>query len=201
MKIVAWVGRCVYNRGTEVTGLRQLRSFSTELMKLAADVPDADIRELLTHHQIKIANGFDPKMGLAAGNYDLHAKKKKSNSYQKVRDYAATGMKGGLTGLGIMGALNAMRQKKIFPSPSTARRAASLGSSVALLDRAYRHDDLPKTASDIGALGVKPTPANLATPGLQLAQARATGLFRNVNHETEGRKPRSLQLGHKFRVG
>lgn len=191
-----------------MTELRQLRSFSTELMKLAADVSDADIRELLTYRQnnvsvdqAKIANSFDPKMGLAAGSYDLRAKKKKSNSYQKVRDYAATGMKGGLTGLGIMGALNAMKQKKIFPRPSTARRAASLGSSVALLDRAYRHDDLPKTASDIGALGVNPTPANLATPGLQLAQARATGLFRNVNHETEGRKPRSLQLGHKFRVG
>lgn len=134
-----------------------------------------------------------------AGSYDLHARKKKDNAYQKVRDYATTGMKGGLSGLGVMGAINTMKGRKGFANMVNARRAAAGGASVTLLDRAYRHDDLPKTASDIGALGVNPTPSNFGTPGAQLSQARATGLWRAVNHETEGRKPRSLQLGQKFR--
>jgi hypothetical protein len=196
------------------------------MMKLAAGVPDAGIQELLAYrrgeeyltggqlesntaeeavYQAKMA--FDPKMGLAAGNYDLKAKtKKKDSTYQKVRDYGATGLKGGLTGLGVMGALNTMRGR--FGSPgnmSEVRRAmgkarafAGVGASAAVADRAYRHDEFPKTA-DIGALVVNATPGPFRSPGAQLSQARATGLFRNVNHETEGLKPKSLQYG-KFQV-
>jgi hypothetical protein len=209
-------------------GLRQLRAFSVEMMKLAADVQDAGIRDLLAfrrgeeylpggqlesnteeevRHQSKLAD-FDPKMGLAAGSYDLKARKKKQNDYQKARDYTTTGLKGGLTGLGVLGAINTMRGR--FGSPAgvyetrkamnTARKAFGIGASAAVADRAYRHDELPKTASNIGALGVQSTPGNLKSPGAQLSQARATGLFRNVNHASEGLKPRSLQMGTKFRV-
>jgi hypothetical protein len=119
-------------------GLRQLRAFSVEMMKLAADVQDADIRDLLAfrrgeeylpggqlesnteeeeRHQSKLAD-FDPKMGLAAGSFDLRARKKKHNDYQKARDYTTTGLKGGLTGLGVLGAINTMRGR--FGSPSGA---------------------------------------------------------------------------------
>ena len=196
--------------------LRQLRSFTTEMMKLAAGVPDAGIQELLAfrrgeeylpggqlpsnteeevRHQAKFAEMFDPKMGLAAGSFDLKARKKKSNEYQKARDYAVTGMKGGLSGLGVMGAVNAMRKKPFAASAMKARRAATLGASIALLDRAYRHDDLPKTAGV-----VRPTAAGLRSPAAQLSQARATGSFKNVVRSTEGLKPHSLQTGKKFRV-
>jgi hypothetical protein len=209
-------------------GLRQLRAFSVEMMKLAADVQDADIRDLLAfrrgeeylpggqlesnteeeeRHQSKLAD-FDPKMGLAAGSFDLRARKKKHNDYQKARDYTTTGLKGGLTGLGVLGAINTMRGR--FGSPSgayevrkamsTARKAFGVGAGAAVADRAYRHDELPKTAADIGALGVRPSTGNLKSPGTQLSQARATGLFRNVNHASEGLKPRSLKIGSKFRV-
>lgn len=206
-------------------GLRQLRSFSTELMKLAAGVPDAGIRELLAfrrgeeflpggqlesnteeeaRHQAKFASpGLDfgsmGRLGLASGSFDLPARKKKDNAYQKVRDYAVTGMKGGLSGLGVMGAINTMRGKKGLNSMMAARRAAAGGASLALLDRAYRHDDLPKTAN-IGTIGVHPTPSGLRSPGAQLSQARETGLFRGVNHAAEGREPHSLQIGQKFRA-
>jgi len=200
-----------------VTGLRQLRSFSTEMMKLAAGVPDAGIRELLAfrrgeeylpggrlesntveespNHE-KFGSGmFDPKMGLASGDFDHHARKKKDNAYQKGRDYAASGMKGGLTGLGVAGAVNAMRKKPFLPTAMKARRAAGLGASVALLDRAYRHDDLPKTAGV-----VRSTASGLRSPAAQLSQASATGGFKSVVRSTEGRAPLSLQSGQKFRI-
>jgi len=205
-------------------GLRQLRSFSVEMMKLAADVQDAGIRELLAYrrgeeylpggqlssntateapHQAKMAAGFDSRMGLAADSFDLSSKKKKNNAYQTVRDYAATGMKGALTGLGVMGATNAMRGR--FGSPQTAheirkamhnaRKAAVVGGGLAVGDRAYRHDDLPKTAGVVRA-----TASGLRSPAAQLSQASATGALKNVVHSAEGRRPRSLQIGKKFRA-
>lgn len=197
-----------------MTGLRQIRAFSVELMKLAAGIPDAGIQELLAFrrgeeylpggklesntaeevvHQDKMA--FDPKMGLAAGSFDHHAKKKKDNAYQKGRDYAASGMKGGLTGMGVAGALNALRRKPFLPTTAKARKAAVLGASVAMMDRAYRHDDLPKTANIVNA-----TASGLRSPAAQLSQARATGGFRNVVRSTAGRNPQSLQMGKKFQT-
>jgi hypothetical protein len=217
-------------------GLRQLRAFSVEMMKLAADVQDAGIRDLLAfrrgeeylpggqlesnteeevRHQSKLGaygtqfgESTGRYLGLASDSFDHRSRTKKHNNYQKGRDYTTTGLKGGLTGLGVLGAINTMRGR--FGSPAgvyetrkamnTARKAFGIGASAAVADRAYRHDELPKTASDIGALGVQSTPGNLKSPGAQLSQARATGLFRNVNHASEGLKPRSLQMGTKFRV-
>lgn len=208
--------------------LRQLRSFSVEMMKLAADIQDADIRSLLAFrrgeeyleggklpantaledvelHLTKM--GLDSRIGLAASNsYDLHAKTKKDNSYQKTRDYATSGIKGGLTALGLLGATNAMRGR--FGPPknlsatrkamNNARRVAAVGAAAAVVDRAYRHDELPEVAKLANI--VRPTPNAFRSPAAQLAQSRATGSFKNVIRSTEGRQPHSLQIGNKFRV-
>lgn len=196
------------------------------MMKLATGTPDAGIQELLAYrrgeeylpggllesntaeeapHQAKMA--FDPKMGLAAGSYDLKARKKKSNTYQSARDYATTGLKGGLTGLGVMGALNTMRGRfgapqnisEVRKAVRNAKTFAGIGATAAVADRAYRHDEFASKTADIGALAVNAKAGPLRSPGAQLSQARATALFRNVNHETEGLKPKSLQYG-KFQV-
>ena len=208
--------------------LRQLRSFTAEMMKLAADIQDADIRGLLAFrrgeeyleggklpantaleeselHLTKAA--YDSGIGLAAsGSYDMKSKTKEDNAYQKARDYSASGVKGGLTGLGLLGAVNAMRGR--FGSPQgisevrkamkNARRAASVGASAAVVDRAYRHDELPEVAKI--ANFVNPTPNAFRSPAAQLSQARATGSFKNVVRSSEGRQPHSLQMGKKFRV-
>lgn len=209
--------------------LRQLRSFSVEMMKLAADIQDADIRSLLAFrrgeeyleggklpantaledeelHLTKMGN-FDSRIGLAASDsYDLRSKTKKDNKYQKARDYATSGAKGGLTALGILGAVNAMRGR--FGSPQglsetrkamkNARRAAAVGASAAVVDRAYRHNELPEVAKLANI--VNPTPNAFRSPAAQLSQARATGSFKNVIRSSEGRQPHSLQIGKKFRV-
>jgi hypothetical protein len=213
-----------------MTSLRQLRSFSAEMMKIAADVQDPGIQELLAfrrgeeylpggqlpsntaleeYYQPKMAAGFDSRIGLATDAFDLKARKKKHNQYQTVRDYATTGMKGGLTGIGLLGAANALRGRfgspqgpvETFKAMRNVRRAAGAGVGVALLDRAYRHDDLPDIQGKDKTAGiVRPTANGLRSPAAQLSQAQATGSFKNVIRSTEGRAPHSLQTGKKFRL-
>ncbi len=161
--------------------LRQLRSCYTELLKLASGIPDAGTRELLEYGQNNI--------------------NKKEQRYQKARDYTVSGIKGGLTGLGVLGGTSALLRKKKMPTISHTRRAVAGGAGLSVLDQAYRSKKTPEAEklADIGALAVTDSHSGLRSPGAQLAPAKAVGSFRQVNHN-EGRKPKSLQIGQKFRV-
>lgn len=203
-----------------------MRSFTVELLKIAADIKDADIRKLLSERRgeeyldggrlltntaqespylPKMASGgYQVPVGVAAsGNYDLKARTKKNNTYQKLRDYATTGTKGSLTGLGILGATNAMRGR--FGSPSKgletfraaqqARRAATIGGSAAILDRAYRHDELTKEAIVNPGEGTK-----FRSPRQELSRGQETGKFENRVFHDYGRPPKTVQIGRKFRI-
>lgn len=211
--------------------IRMIRAFSTELQKIAAKVQDADIQKLLAEREgkeyldggrlatntmleaeyaQKMAGfgGYSAPVGLSTGagiNDVLKSKTKKDNDYQKVRDYAGTGMKGGLTGLGVLGATNAMRGRFGAPvgaaairhAAKSARRAAGIGATAAIADRAYRHDDLPgeKKAFVVGANPNTP----FRSPAASLSESRATGSFKNVIHDA-GKASRGVQLGTKFRL-
>lgn len=206
--------------------LRTIRAFSAELMKLAAKIQDADIQKLLAdrkgedylsggklpsnsiedEQQAKVAN-YDGIGVTAAGMHDLGAKKKKKNTYQKARDYVGTGIKGGLTGIGILGGVNAMRGR--FKSPEgflathqaarAAQRAATVGAGVAIADRAYRHDDVP--GLDKKAAIVNPGMGNaLKSPATAAATARRTGGFKSTVRRAIGKPPQTVQLGKKFRL-
>lgn len=213
--------------------LRTIRAFSVELMKEAAQIGDADIRKLLAERKgeeyleggrlpanteaevpyvSKMANQGKytaPRdIATASGAVDvLKSHKKKHNRYQKIRDYSGTAMRGGLTGLGVLGATNAMRGR--FGSPSGAhaaraaaksvRRAVGAGASIAVADKAYRHDDIPSI--DKKAFVVSPNPsAPFRSPGAALSGARETGSFEpSVIHDS-GKPIKSVQLGRKFRI-
>lgn len=207
-----------------MSALRTIRSFSVEMMKIAADIKDADIQKLLAERQGKeyLEGGrlltnteqeapYFPKMGgyeaplgfTASGNYDLKAKKKKNNTYQKVRDYGVAGMKGGLTGLGILGAYNATRGNfspantavETLRAAKAARRAATIGASASVMDRAYRHDELTKDAA------VAPNPSAIfRSPAAALATSRQTGGFKSRVIHGAGKPPKTVQLGKKFRL-
>jgi hypothetical protein len=210
--------------------LRTIRAFSVELMKIAAEVQDADIRKLLSERKgkeyldggrllsnsaaeaeyaIKMATsgGYSAPVGLAVGSGSLDvlkSHKKKKNSYQTARDYAGTAMKGGLTGLGVLGAANAMRGR--FGSPTgnmairhAARRAATVGAGIAVVDRAYRYDDLPTSEKKAFAVSANPT-SSFQSPARSLMQSSQTGGFRSgIIHDT-GTAPKSLTMGKNFRL-
>lgn len=209
-----------------MSGLRTIRAFTVEMLKIAADIKDADIRKLLAERRgeeyleggrllsnteqearyfPKMARygGYSAPVGMSvSGSYDLKANKKKHNTYQKLRDYTVTGTKGALTGLGALGAANAMRGR--FGSPSAgleaaraarqARRVATVGASAAVLDKAYRHDELTKEAL------VSPAPAApFRSPQQELSRGQETGKFEStVFHDYKG--PKTVQLGRKFRI-
>lgn len=210
-----------------MSSLRIIKSFTVEMLKIAADIKDADIRKLLAERRgeeyldggrlltntaqeapylpkMAAGGGYSASVGMAAsGNYDLKAKKKKPNSYQKLRDYSVAGIKGSLTGLGILGASNAMRGR--FGSPSTrretfraaqqARRAATIGGSAAVLDRAYRHDELTKEAI------VNPKPeTSFQSPQQALSLGRETGKFESHVFHDYGKPSKTVQLGRKFQI-
>lgn len=213
--------------------LRTIRAFSVELMKEASKIMDADIRKLLAERkgeeyleggrlptnteaeipfQTKVASNGSytaPRnMATTSGAIDvLDSHKKKHNRYQKVRDYTGTAMRGGLTGLGVLGATNAMRGR--FGSPSNAhavraaaksvRRAAGAGAAIAVADKAYRYDDVP--TMDKKAFVVSPNPsAAFKSPSLALSETRETGGFKpSVIHDS-GKATKSIQLGRKFNL-
>lgn len=218
------------------SSLRTIRAFSTELMKIASGIKhDADVRKLLAErrgeeyldggrlltnteaeapysHQ-KIAyvyagTGQQLNAYAGAGAFDvLRSKKKKKNHYQTGRDYAGAAMKGGLTGLGVLGATNTLRgrfgsptgAKEILKATRAARQAATAGAGLAVADRAYRHNDLP--GQDKTAFAVSPgTSTNFKSPAAELAKSQQTGGFRgSIIHDT-GKAPKSVQLGKKFRL-
>jgi hypothetical protein len=196
-------------------------------MKIAADIKDSDIRKLLAERKGQeyldggqlpsnqeealylpkmAAGGYSAPAGLYAStgdNYDLKAHKKKPNTYQKLRDYGTTGMKGALTGLGVLGASNAMRGR--FGSPSgpleamraakQARRAATIGGSAAIIDRAYRHDELSKQAM------VNANPSTpFTSPRQELSTGQETGKFESRVIHDYGKAPKTVQIGRKFRI-
>lgn len=203
--------------------LRTIRSFSVELMKLASGIQDADIQKLLAERRgeeylpggrlftnVDEESTILPKMagftgaGVAAsGNYDLKAKTKKDNAYQKGRDYAGTAIKGGLTGLGLLGAHNAMHGRFGTPAAGAAtlqaarkaRKAALVGSSVAVADRAYRHDELSKQSSVVA----NPN-SSFRSPAAQLSTSGQTGSFHAGAVHAVGKAPKSFQIGNKFRL-
>lgn len=206
-----------------MSNLRTIRAFSVELMKIASGIKDAEIQKLLADRRGEeyleggrlpnelpeeklAAGGYEAPLGMSAsGNYDHKANKKKSNHYQKVRDYAGTAVKGGLTGLGILGATNAMRGRFSAPdgfhavrkATKAARNAAIIGSGVAVADRAYRHDELPG-ATKTANIGSNPN-ASFKSPAVELANSQRTGSFRSGVHNV-GTAPKPLQLGKKFRL-
>jgi hypothetical protein len=208
------------------SSLRTIRAFSAELMKIAAEIQDAEIRKLLAERRgeeyldggrlltnteaeapyvQKMASNF---VGAASGSYDvLKSHKKKKNHYQTARDYAGTAMKGGLTGLGILGAANAMRGRFGAPvgdaairrAAHAARRAATAGAGIAVADRAYRYDDLPNMDKKAFTVSANPS-SGFRSPAASLAQSSQTAGFKSgLVHDT-GKAPRSIQLGQKFRI-
>ena len=210
--------------------LRTIRAFSTELMKLAAGIKDADIQKLLSNRkgeeylpggklpsnsiedemltEKQAAGGYTAPVGMAAsGNYDHHAKKKKPNTYQKLRDYAGAGVKGGLTGLGILGAANAMRgrfgaptgAREISQAARAAQRAATVGAGVAVADRAYRHDDVPGMGKSAGVIS-QGLSRSFGSPAGAAATARRTGGFKSSISQRPGKPPKTVQLGQKFKL-
>lgn len=201
---------------------RRFLSFATEFLKISMAQKDADIQKTLADRQGReyLQGGELPSnaptqslskegnvnhiRSLTSGAYDHKANKKKDDSYQAVRDYAAAGMRGGLTGIGVQGAINSMRGQFGTPTniPAAAkavRKAGALGASLALLDRAHRYSK-DKDNNKEKMSSVNPNPQRpFTSPSMAASAARRTGgKTGRVLQSASGAPPRVVSLGRKY---
>lgn len=195
---------------------RLFYSFSTELLKIATGIKtplDADLRELTADRRgdekylpggqlptnaledegatpyplSKTADQDSGAINIASGVYDFPAKKKKKNTFQKVRDYSAAGGKGAFVGIGGLEAARKLMGQFEKPEGAVAKKmgrrfqlAAGLGASASMLERAYRYNHLPKvtSSSEKKAMIAPNAGRTLGTPARSLAASRRVGTLR-----------------------
>lgn len=199
--------------------VRTYRAFSGELMKIASDVQDADIRALLadrrgeeylrggeldseivraqdTQDNLRGMHKKSSRLFLASDSYNLRARKKKPGKYQEARDYAATGLKGALTGAGIV---ELGRKLGVGGAPMVKhyRAAAGIGAAATLADRAYRHVHGEPVQKQAGA--VESLSQGFRSPAVSLHRAQQTGKTLNILHKGSAGKPAGL-MGKNFRL-
>jgi hypothetical protein len=196
--------------------IRRFRAFSSEMMKIAGDLADSDVRALLADRRgdqdyliggelesngeetAKEAGVIDAP--LAAGAYDLKSKTKIDGPYQKARDYAAAAGKGALTGAGIIGLADKLTHTT-FANHKHYRTAAGLGAAAMVADKAFRHHQAAKEDAEKTAGIVMPNPGRaFKSPASAMATAQKTGGFKSKVVHNVGKPPKLVQLGQKFKM-
>jgi hypothetical protein len=192
------------------------RSFSTELIKIATEALDADIRanvseakgkEYLYGGQLRtnteIETNFKPKLaGFMAftpvGTYNVLGNKKReaqpSSSYERLSGTAGTALRGGMTGAGVATLGHALlRGHEAKLAPGSLGKAVAIGGGIAIADRALRRRAVKKQLEKA---------ANLATsfsPARQLHANQDRGRFENKVHNTPLKAQAGL-IGKDFRL-
>lgn len=185
------------------------RAFSTELLKIATEVRDADIRAMIaegkgkeylnggalrtnseseTNFKPKIANfmGYTPP-----GTYNFRGKKPtgKSSPYETASNFAATGLKGAMTGAGAGTLLHSLKGHEFRLPPQHLGRWVAGGAGIALADRALRRHAVMKQMQKQA----------MFTPARQLHATQSKGSFENKVHNTP-LKATVPAIGRDFRL-
>lgn len=198
------------------------RAFATELLKIATEISDGDVRKLLAerrgeeylqggklpdssdeeHHASLPKLGFSSMMAtqLGASNPLGTAHKKKPGKYQETRDWALTGLKGATGGVAASGLAHALAGHPQMPT-HRLRAAAALGTGIAVGDRMVRyHEEKKKKGPEKTAGIVNPSAGPFRSAGNALAAARKTGGFKSRVVHKLGKPPKVVQLGRKFQM-
>lgn len=142
------------------------RAFATELLKIAIDLQDSDIRKLMADRAGKeyleggelptnfrgqgadqgyvpelqkkaVQTGFTSLDPMATPIDRLRSKVKSPDAYQNARDTTMTGIGGALAGGSVLKAVERMRGKDYRPGHYIA--GAAVGAGAGLADRLWRH--------------------------------------------------------------
>jgi hypothetical protein len=191
------------------------RAFSTELLKIANDLGDADVRSLLAERKgeeylkggelptNKIVPGDRPvpagdgaatkiaNYALAAPSM-LKAHKKEQGPYQTVRDTGLKALGGAAAGAGSMRLFHDMMGR--HPTPHKYRVSAGIGAGIALVDKAFRHrqdikDTVRRKPKQKLAFVQQNTASTFRSPGDALASAQTVGKFQNRVHQSAAKVP------------
>lgn len=186
-----------------------MRSFSTELIKLALEIKDPDIRALQADRKGKeylqggrlpanteSETSFVPKLAGYQMGYSRMGRigmrgpdetPAPQSGYDKMKDYGLTGMKGALTGAGVTGLGGALYKHEFKPTSNKLLRAgAGVGAAAAIADKLYtRHQQNKQKVAMMGS--------QTFTPARDLQASSETGGFESkVVHKGPGLKPSGL---------
>lgn len=190
------------------------RAFATELLKIATEVRDPDIRAMIAEsHGKEYLNGgalrcnseaetnFKPKLAAnfmaftPVGTYNVRGKAPtaQGSGYETASNFAGTALRGGMTGAGVSTLAHALHGGHDFrPSSRVLGASVGVGAGVALADRALRRHAMKKQLSRMAKT------ANF-TPARQLHATQSRGDFENKVHHTP-LKPMAAAVGRDFRL-
>ena len=192
--------------------VRTLRSFSTELLKIAGEALDADVRKLHADRKGKeyLVGGELPSnpgtpwaeklanMLMAAGMTNFKADKKDPGVYQHVRDWGWRGAQGAAAGAGMTQLAKNMRGAGM--TAKNYRQGAGIGAGIAIGDRVWRHhQDKKHKAEKTAMVNANPNDA-FRSPAVALHEGQQTGGFKSHMTHSTGTAPKPFQIGKKFRL-
>jgi len=186
------------------------RAFATELMKIATEVRDPDIRAMIAESKGKeylnggalrcnseVETNFKPKLasGFMAftpvGTYNVRGKKPtaQGSGYETASNFAGTALRGAMTGAGATTLAHTIRHgHDLRAAPRTLAIAAAGGAGLALADRAMRRRAMKKQLEKIAF-----------SPARQLQSTGAVGSFLKKVHNTP-LKASVPAIGNSFRL-
>jgi len=187
------------------------RSFATELMKIAADLFDSDIRRLLAER----AGDLDYLEGgelpsnappieknssytsfVHPSTYNVRGKKPtgEGSPYETASNFSSSALKGGMTGGSIYALQHTLRHGFDVGAKTMTRgglgKSLGIGSAVAVGDRLIRRHAVKKRnehEKKASLVSAKPS-ADFRTPALSLKRTGQIG------------KARAFHFGNKFRL-
>lgn len=188
------------------------RAFSTELLKIATEVRDAEIRAMLAEARgqeygtalrtnSEVETNFKPKLAAGfmaytpVGTYNVRGKKPTATGtgYETASNFAGTALRGGMTGAGVATLGHTLRHghvEKMLPRHLGA--AVAGGAGLALADRALRRREVKKQLTKMAGL-------QTFSPARQLHTTQSQGDFENKVHHPQ-LKPTAGIIGNNFRM-
>lgn len=190
------------------------RAFATELLKIATEVRDPDIRAMIAESNGKeylnggalrtnseVETNFKPKLAAGfmaytpVGTYNVRGKKPTATGtgYETASNFAGTALRGGMTGAGAATLAHTLRRGhdlKLHPKHLGA--AVVGGAGLALADRALRRHEVKKQLTKMAGL-------QTFTPARELHATQSRGSFENKVHH-EPLKPTAGLIGNNFRL-
>jgi hypothetical protein len=189
------------------------RAFSTELLKIATEVRDPDIRAMISEaHGKEYLNGgalranseaetnFKPKLAAPSsfmaytpvGTYNVRGKKPTAtgSGYETASNFAGTALRGGMTGAGAATLAHTLRHgHDLKLAPKHLGMAVAGGAGLALADRALRRNAVKKQLTKVA----------MFSPARQLHATQSRGDFENKVHHTP-LKSSVPTIGRDFRL-
>lgn len=197
------------------------RAFATELLKIATEVRDPDIRAMIAEAKGKeylnggalranseVETNFKPKLAAnfmaftPVGTYNILGKRRPeaqpSSAYERASGTAGAALKGGMTGAGAGTLIHTLRHgHDLRMAPKPLAKWVGAGTGIALADRALRRHATKRNLEQ--AVKTANLDPQTFTPARQLHANQSRGTFENKLHRGVVKSTPGV-VGNAFRL-